>query len=278
MTALWQRGAGAAALIVTLAGWAAMASRPAAGAQASSVAGAQAPSVAVVGVDVLRTYPHDRTAFTQGLIYRDGFFYESTGLNGRSSLRKVEPTTGKVLQQQKVDARDVAEGLTDWGNQLLQLTWSTNIGFVYDLATFKQRRTFSYAGEGWGLTHDAASLIMSDGSSELRFIDPVTLKEQRRVRVRDRGIEVRSLNELEFVRGRVYANVWLTDRIAVIEPQSGTVTAWLDLSDVYRRSGPAGDDVLNGIAYDAAGDRLFITGKLWPTVFEIRPRFGAGQP
>jgi glutaminyl-peptide cyclotransferase len=237
-----------------------------------------AESPDIVGVEVVHVYPHDRTAFTQGLIFREGFFYESTGLNGRSSLRKVEPNTGKVVQQRSVDARYFAEGLTDWGNQLLQLTWSSNVGFVYDLASFEPRRSFAYAGEGWGLTHDAASLIMSDGSSELRFIDPGTLKEQRRVKVLDRQMEVRSLNELEFVRGRIYANVWLTDRIAVIEPQSGIVTAWIDMSGVYQRPGPPGDDVLNGIAYDAATDRLFVTGKLWPNIFEIRPKFRAGQP
>jgi glutamine cyclotransferase len=218
---------------------------------------------------VVHVYPHDRDAFTQGLIYRDGYLYESTGLNRRSSLRKVELQTGKIVQQRSVDARYFAEGLTDWGSELFQLTWSTNVGFVYDLASFEPRRTFAYPGEGWGLAHDDRSLIMSDGSSELRFIDPVTMKEQRRMKVLDRGIEVRSLNELEFVRGEILANVWLTDRIAMIDPVRGTVRSWLDLADLYpRRSN--GDDVLNGIAYDAAGDRLFVTGKLWPSVFEIR--------
>jgi glutamine cyclotransferase len=229
----------------------------------------------VLGYEVLHVYPHDREAFTQGLIVRDGFFYESTGLNGRSTLRKVEVQSGKVVQQRSVDARYFAEGLTDWGSVLLQLTWSTNVAFVYDLTSFEAGRTFAYEGEGWGLTHDARSLIMSDGSNELRFLDPVTFREQRRVKVRDRGIDVRMLNELEVVRGQVYANVWLTDRIAVIAPADGTVTAWLDLAGLYRRPGPSGDDVLNGIAYDAAANRLFVTGKLWPSVYEIRPRPGA---
>jgi glutaminyl-peptide cyclotransferase len=230
-----------------------------------------------VGYDVVHVYPHDAQAFTQGLIFRDGFLYESTGINGRSTLRKVELETGKVVQQRRVDARYFAEGLTDWGSQLLQLTWSTNVGFVYDLATFEPRRTFPYDGEGWGLTHDATSLIMSDGSDQLRFLDPVTLKERRRVQVSDRGTPVRSLNELEFVRGRVYANVWLTDRIAVIDPESGSVTAWLDLASLYRRPQPGGDDVLNGIAYDATAGRMFVTGKLWPNLFEIRLRPAPGR-
>lgn len=232
--------------------------------------GSAAPAAPVVGYDVVKSYPHDPAAFTQGLVYRDGFLYESTGLNGRSSLRKVVLETGKVVQQRAVESRYFAEGLTDWGGQLLQLTWSTNVGFVYDLASFAPRSTFNYPGEGWGLTQDGTRIIMSDGTPALRFLDPVTLREQRRVQVRDRGQPVEDLNELEFVRGLVYANVWTTDRIAMIAPDSGTVVGWLDLSGLRPRTPNV--DVLNGIAFDAAGDRLFVTGKLWPRLYHIRLR------
>jgi glutamine cyclotransferase len=228
------------------------------------------PAAPVHGYEVVNAYPHDPQAFTQGLVYRDGMLYESTGLNARSSLRKVRLETGEVLQQRRLEARYFAEGLTDWGNQLLQLTWETNIGFIYDLQTFEPVRTFTYAGEGWGLTHDGRRLILSDGTTALRFFDPETLQETGRVVVMDAGRPVDDLNELEFVEGRVYANVWLTDRIAAIDPASGRVTGWIDLTGLRPRGGAAGDDVLNGIAYDAAGKRLFVTGKLWPRLFEIR--------
>jgi glutaminyl-peptide cyclotransferase len=222
------------------------------------------------GYEVVREYPHDPEAFTQGLIFRDGFLYESTGLTGRSSLRKVRLETGEVLQRQDVDAAYFAEGLTDWRGQLLQLTWVSNIAFVYDLASFKEVRRFTYAGEGWGLTHDGARLIMSDGTPNLRFIHPVTFDEQSRLNVHDVNGSVDDLNELEFVKGAVYANVWLTERIAIIDPADGRVTGWIDLAGLRPRRGAPGDDVLNGIAYDATGDRLFVTGKLWPKLFEIR--------
>ena len=220
---------------------------------------------------VVHTYPHDPNAYTQGLIYRDGVLYESTGLNGKSSLRKVALETGEVLQFKPVDAQYFAEGLTDWKGQLLQLTWQSQIGFVYDLKTFALDRTFSFTGEGWGLTHDGTRLILSDGSDRLRFLDPATMKEVGAVRVRDGNEPVLALNELEFVRGAVLANVWHTDRIARIDPATGLVTAWIDLHgllpQVYQLQGEA---VLNGIAYDAAQDRLFVTGKLWAKLFEVR--------
>ena len=225
----------------------------------------------IYGFDVVHSYPHDPEAFTQGLVYRDGFLYESTGLNGRSSLRKVVLATGAVVQRRGVDKKYFAEGLTDFGNRLLQLTWSTNTGFVYDLQTFEPVATFSYPGEGWGLTHDGRRLIMSDGSASLRFLDPATRRELSRVVVRDGTRAIEELNELEFVKGQVYANVWLTDRIAMIDPDSGVVSGWIDLTGLHPRAS-SGDDVLNGIAYDAAGDRLFVTGKLWPRLYEIRLR------
>jgi glutamine cyclotransferase len=236
----------------------------------TEAAPAPAPPPATYGYEVVHEYPHDPEAFTQGLIFRDGFLYESTGLTGRSSLRKVRLETGEVVQRHVVDPAYFAEGLTDWGGQLLQLTWVSNIGFVYDAASFKELRRFTYAGEGWGLTHDGTRLIMSDGTPNLRFIDPATFDEQSRLNVHDPGGSVDDLNELEFVKGSVYANVWLTERIAIIDPSTGAVTGWINLAGLRPRRGAPGDDVLNGIAYDAAGDRLFVTGKLWPKVFEIR--------
>jgi glutaminyl-peptide cyclotransferase len=221
--------------------------------------------------EVVRSFPHDTEAFTQGLLVRDGYLYESTGQKGRSSLRKVEIETGKVVQRLGVGNQYFAEGLAAWGPQLIQLTWETNIGFVYDRATFKQLRTFTYKGEGWGLADDGTRLVMSDGTPTLRFLNPDTLAEIGSVRVLDGPMAVDRLNELEVVKGEIFANVWLTDRIAVIAPATGRVVAWLNLTGLMQA--PANTDaVLNGIAYDAARDRLFVTGKLWPRIFEIRVR------
>lgn len=226
------------------------------------------------GYDVVRVYPHDTGAFTQGLIFRDGFVYESIGIERQSSLRRVDLETGRVLSERRLEGRYFAEGLTDWGNQLIQLTYKTNIGFVYDLATFEPRATFSYVGEGWGLTHDGRRLIMSDGGTqgELRFLDPSTHLEQGRLRVRDQGTPVNRLNELEYIQGRIYANVWRIDRIAMIHPDTGDVTGWIDLAGLRPESAIGPEAVLNGIAYDAMNDRLFVTGKSWPALFEIRLR------
>jgi glutamine cyclotransferase len=241
--------------------------------QASNVSEAlgQTGNPAIYGYRIVNVYPHDSRAFTQGLVYRDGFLFESTGLYGRSTLRKVRLESGEVIQQVPVDAKYFAEGLTDWGGLLIQLTWQSSIGFVYDLRTLALQSEFNYPGEGWGLTHDRGRLIMSDGSSSLRFLDPATFKEIGRVSVKDRGEPVENLNELEFVRNDLFANVWHTDRIAIIAPQSGQVIGWIDLSgllsDIYRTNPEA---VLNGIAYDTARDRLFVTGKLWPKLFEIQ--------
>jgi glutamine cyclotransferase len=222
---------------------------------------------------VVSSYPHDPDAFTQGLIYRDGFLIESTGRKGRSTLRKVKLETGEVVQQVRLDPRYFAEGLASVGGRLLQLTWKSNVALVYDAATFNMERTFGYPGEGWGLTVYGTRLIMSDGSDTLRLLDPATFRERARISVRDGPAVVRNLNELEFVNGEVYANIWHTDRIARIAPDSGRVTGWIDLtgllSTVYQLEPEA---VLNGIAYDARGDRLFVTGKLWPKLFEIDVR------
>jgi glutaminyl-peptide cyclotransferase len=225
----------------------------------------------VYGYRVIHVYPHDRDAFTQGLIYLDGFLYESTGLEGHSSLRKVKLETGQVLQKTDVPAQYFAEGLTDWKKSLLQLTWKSGVGFVYDLFTFKPERTFAYGGEGWGLTHDGTQLIQSDGSESLRFINPETLRETGRVAVSDNGTPIANLNELEYVKGEVYANIWQQDRIAIIAPKTGKVVRWVDMSNLLTdkdRLTPV--DVLNGIAHDPIHDRLFVTGKLWPKLFEIK--------
>jgi glutamine cyclotransferase len=230
--------------------------------------GSRAP---VSGYTVTRVYPHDPRAFTQGIEYRDGVLYEGTGLNGQSTLRKVELATGKVLQQVMVSPEYFGEGITTWEETILQLTWQSQRGFVYDRNTFKQLRTFPYAGEGWGLTHNATELIMSDGSASLRFLDPKTLTETRRLLVTDAGIVIRDLNELEWVNGEIYANVWQTNFIARISPASGRVAGWIDLTGLLpREDQQRGADVLNGIAYDTAGRRLFVTGKLWPKLFEIQ--------
>ena len=220
---------------------------------------------------VINSYPHDPAAYTQGLIYRDGILYESTGLNGRSSLRKVKLETGEVIQQRRVDQAHFAEGLAEWKGQLIQLTWQSNVAFVYDTNSFEPRRTLSYPGEGWGLTHDGTQFVLSDGTDQLRLLDSDTFREIRRVSVSDRGVRVRDLNELEYVHGEVYANVWHTDRIARISPTTGSVIRWIDLRGLmsagYRLDPEA---VLNGIAHDAANNRLFVTGKLWPRLFEIQ--------
>lgn len=226
--------------------------------------------VPTYGYQVVRSYPHDRGAFTQGLLFRDGVFYEGTGLNGRSGIRKVKIETGEVLQVKPLAQEYFGEGITDWNGQIVQITWQSEVGFVYDMKTFEQTKRWTYTGEGWGLTHDDTRIIMSDGSAQLRFIDPGTLKETGRITVRDANGPVPELNELEYVKGEIFANVWRTERIARISPKDGRVTGWIDLTGLLSPADRAGTDVLNGIAYDAAGDRLFVTGKLWPKVFEIR--------
>jgi len=219
---------------------------------------------------VVHAYPHDPQAYTQGLLYSDGHLYESTGLNGRSSLRMDDLDTGRVLQRVNLPQQYFGEGLAAWGSTLVQLTWQSHVAFVYDRFSFRLIRSFHYSGEGWGLTQDGRNLIMSDGTATLRFFDSNTFREVRRIQVRDGRQPVDQLNELEYIRGQIYANVWHTDRIARISPADGHVLGWIDLSGLFpasQRSDP--EAVLNGIAYDAARNRLFVTGKLWPRLFEI---------
>jgi glutamine cyclotransferase len=219
---------------------------------------------------VLASYPHDPQAFTQGLVYLDGFLYEGTGLYGQSSLRVVELETGKVLQLQLLPDRFFGEGIAIVGQRIYQLTWKAKTGLIYDLETLEQTGEFRYSTEGWGLTQDGTYLIMSDGTATLHYLDPADLSEVRQVTVRDVGQPVMRLNELEVIRGEIWANVWQTNRIARIDPQDGTVVGWIDLSGLLSPSDiTAPVDVLNGIAYDDAGDRIFVTGKLWPKLFQI---------
>ncbi|MGA8087580.1 MAG: glutaminyl-peptide cyclotransferase [Terracidiphilus sp.] len=219
---------------------------------------------------IVQAYPHDQHAFTQGLVYVDGHLFESTGIKGQSTLREVDLETGRIERMQLVSDQYFAEGLTDWKNTLIQLTWQAHIAFVYDRATYRLLRTFHYQGEGWGLTHDARSLILSDGTATLRFFNPETFKEVRRITVTDRGKPVTQLNELEYIHGEIYANIWHANRIARISPTTGRVVGWIDLKGLMPRDQLSSDEaVLNGIAYDAAHNRLFVTGKLWPKIFEI---------
>ena len=229
-----------------------------------------APEIPVYTYVVQRTYSHDPKAFTQGLQYDSGFLYEGTGLHGESSIRKVALETGKVIQRREVPAEHFGEGIVLWKSHLIQLTWQSQLGFVYDRSTFNVERTFSYTGEGWGLTHDGSSLIMSDGTSQLRFLDPETFAVRRVIKVTAGGVAVTNLNELEFVNGEIFANIWSSDRVARIAPLTGEVTGWIDLSGLLTPAERRDVDVLNGIAYDASGNRLFVTGKYWPKLFEIR--------
>ena len=231
---------------------------------------ASSPAPIFFKARAVKEYPHDPDAFTEGLVFADGFFYESTGGNGRSSLRQVEPETGRVLKKYDLPSRYFGEGLTIWNGSLIQLTWKSATGFIYNRGSFSIEREFGYSGEGWGLTNDGKNLIMSNGTAELIFLDPQTLARRNSLQVLDRGRPVRFLNELEYIKGEIYANIWQEDFIAAISPKTGQVTAWIDASDLRKRlpSG-SGAEVLNGIAYDAQKGRTFVTGKLWPLLFEI---------
>jgi glutamine cyclotransferase len=226
------------------------------------------------GYTVVRSYPHDPKAYTQGLEYFGGVLYEGLGLRGRSAVRRVEIETGKVLQEEKLHPQYFGEGITITQGKVFQLTWQDKVGLVYDAKTLKFIRNFSYFGEGWGLTHDTAGLIMSDGTSTLRFLDLTRFREHRRVKVTDAGVPIERLNELEWVRGEIWANVWETDYIVRLSPKDGRVLGWINLKGLLgapvAKLGP--EAVLNGIAYDSQKNRLFVTGKLWPRLFEIQVR------
>jgi glutamine cyclotransferase len=222
----------------------------------------------VYSYKIVNTFPHDRRAYTQGIVYLDGELFEGTGLNGRSSLRRVELESGRVLERRTLLPSYFGEGITILNDRIYQLTWKSGVGFVYERASMKLVREFRYGVEGWGITHDGKRLIMSDGTSTLYFWDPDTLLETGRLTVRDGGVRVENLNELEYIDGEIYANIWMQERIARISPETGKVLAWIDLTGILEKRG-RGEDVLNGIAWDATGKRLFVTGKLWPKLFEI---------
>ena len=227
--------------------------------------------VPVYGYEIVNEYPHDHQAFTQGLVFDGGFLYESTGLRKISTLRKTDLVSGIVLQTHKLADRYFGEGLTIFGDRIIQLTWQSNAGFVYEKDSFKLLQTFKYPGQGWGITHDGKRLIMSDGTAELRILDPFTFEEIGRINVKCNGMPVKWLNELEYVRGEIYANVWEQNQIARINPETGQVVGWIDLTGLLKPEDcDIRPDVLNGIAYDVAGGRLFVTGKLWPKIFEIK--------
>ena len=230
------------------------------------------PKAAVPEYDptVVRTFPHDPDAFTEGLLYYEGSLYESTGRTGQSSIRQVDLNTGRVLRERALDPQYFGEGIAIWKDRLIQLTWKNEIGFIYDLKTFAPRATFHYPGEGWALTADGSHLIMSDGTSDLRILDPDSLNEVGRIHVTCEGHAIRNINELEWVKGEIYANVWLTNVIIRIDPATGAIVGLIDLSALAASATKAtGNNVLNGIAYDASADRLFVTGKLWPTLYQI---------
>jgi len=242
----------------------------------SPTPGATPGPVQLYSYKILNRYPHDRDAFTQGLVFDRGALFEGTGLNGRSSLRRVDLESGKVLQAHQLSPDYFGEGITVFRDRIIQLTWQSRLGFVYNRDSFQALRTFNYSTEGWGLTHDGKHLILSDGTDTLFFLDPETFAVVRQVRVRDNGAPVTRLNELEYAGGRVYANVWQTDRVAIIDPADGRLSGWIDLSGLLRaedRVKPV--DVLNGIASRGESGRLFVTGKLWPWLFEIEA--GSGE-
>lgn len=239
-------------------------------ADSSDPADETVPPPIVYGYAKVDSFPHDPQAFTQGLVYRDGLLYESTGRYGASTLREVELATGRVLRSRALDGRVWGEGLTLMGDRLIQLTWRSGRGFVYDRATFELLEEFRYPTEGWGLTHDGSRLILSDGSATLYFLEPETFTEVARLTVMDGGTTVTRLNELEYVDGEIWANVWMSQRIARIDPASGRVTGWIDLSGILPLgSCPSPMDVLNGIAYDPEEKRIFVTGKDWCRIFRI---------
>jgi glutamine cyclotransferase len=233
--------------------------------------GATAEGIPVYSYQVVNSWPHDIEAYTQGLVFHDGVLFESTGLRGSSSLRRVELKTGKVKKKLEVAREYFAEGMTIFHDKIFQLTWQSHKGFVYDLKKFRQEGEFAYKGEGWGLTHDDHSLILSDGTNRIRFLDPSSFEVQRTITVYDNGEPLTDLNELEYIKGEIYANIWKTDRIVRLDPATGKINAWIDMTGLHHEGNdPDSENCLNGIAYDAGNDRLFVTGKRWPKLFEIR--------
>ncbi|MHB8500663.1 MAG: glutaminyl-peptide cyclotransferase [Candidatus Acidiferrales bacterium] len=229
-----------------------------------------AEPIPVLSVKIVKTFPHDPQAFTQGLEYYGGFLYESTGLKGKSSLRRVAIDTGRVLRSISLSPEDFGEGLTIFQGKIYQLTWLSKTGFIYDLQSFRKMGEFHYESEGWGLTHDEKSLILSDGTNQIQFIDPATFQVRRRLEVYAGREAVVNLNELEYINGQIYANVWHSPRIARIDPHTGQVLAWIDLGMISAKEQREPEGVLNGIAYDHEGDRLFVTGKDWPELLQIK--------
>jgi glutaminyl-peptide cyclotransferase len=225
----------------------------------------------VSSYEIVAEFPHSTASYTEGFFYRDGLFYEGTGLKGNSAILVIEPETGKVLQRRDLPQQYFGEGIVDWGHEIYEWTWQSHVCFVYDRFSLRPAGQFTYSGEGWGMTRTAKEIITSDGTATLRFRDPTTFKETRHIEVKEDGHIVEQLNELEYVKGEIYANIWHTDRIARISPRDGHVLGWIDLSGLMPASRRVNDEsVLNGIAYDAQHDRFFVTGKQWPTVFEIR--------
>jgi glutamine cyclotransferase len=247
-------------------------------AQANSSAVGNSPTVAqatdivpIYMYEIVNSWPHDPKAYTQGLVFYDGELFESTGRYGESSLRRVELKTGKVKKRTEVSSDCFAEGMTIFDGKIFQLTWINHKGFIYDQKSFRRKGEFAYEGEGWGLTNDGHYLILSDGTNQLRFLDPVSFQVVRTIHILDHGSPVMNLNELEYIKGEIYSNVWLTDRIARIDPHSGNITGWIDLTGLRPpETLNDSENVLNGIAYDEEHDRLFVTGKRWPKIYEIR--------
>jgi glutamine cyclotransferase len=229
------------------------------------------PAAPVSSYKIVAQFPHSTGSYTEGFFYRDGFFYEGTGLKGNSAILVIEPETGKVLQRRDLPPQFFGEGIIDWGHEIYEWTWQSHLCFVYDLFSLRPAGQFTYSGEGWGMTRTATAIITSDGTATLRFRDPKTFQETRHILVKDGRLPVEQLNELEYVKGEIYANIWHSDRIARISPRNGRVLGWIDLTGLMPASRRVnGESVLNGIAYDAKHDRLFVTGKQWPTIFEIR--------
>jgi glutamine cyclotransferase len=254
----------------------------AAGNTAANTAGNAAANTAApvkYGYEIVHIYPHDPGAFTQGLVFIDGKLYEGTGQEGRSSLREVELQTGHVLKKVDVPEPYFGEGIALLNNKVYQLTWQHQVGFIYNADNFEQVGKFNYTGEGWGLTTDGHSLILSDGSNRIRFLDPDSFQVTKTIAVVDGNLPVNELNELEYINGEIYANIWHDNRIVTIDPQTGRITGWIDLNGLLPPGDVQDDEaVLNGIAYDQAGNRLFVTGKLWPRLFEIKLKPGVKAP